>query len=219
LPRLPARLLLVALCTALTLVGSAQAEVTREAGYSATVDGYRGWFGSYQMAQLGTMWCVDHGLPPPDPGHGYRPVELTDHPAHVRRAMAWALARHGHDADRVAAAALMLVLHDLAGQRYPGGRLELERLGAERLDGFEGAGPLVLARARAMKSDALAHSRHEGPFRLTVESAAVRAGETGTMVARLTDRAGAGVAGISLHASSAPRRDRKSTRLNSSHNR
>gem|GEM_PF-2186019 len=185
-------------------VPRAAAEVVRLGGYSATVAGHRGWFGSYDMADLGTAWCVDHGIAAPDADFDYVPTGLADASPPDRTAMAWALGRYGFQPDRVTAAALMLVLHDLMGAAYPSGRLDIGRLTTGQLSGFEGAEQAVLARARAIKADALAHAHLRGPLtlRATVDTAhgAVRSGSPGVLVARLTDAAGAGVAGVELAA-------------------
>lgn len=185
----------------------AAAEVVRLGGFQATVAGHRGWFGSYDMAGLGTAWCVDHGIAAPDADFGYSPTTLAEASPPVRTAIAWAIGRHGAGLgpgtrpDRVTAAALTLVLHDLMGAAYPTGRLDVGRLGAGQLDGFEGDEQAVLARARAVKADALAHAHHRGPLTLsaTVDTTRgpPRPGRPGVLVARLTDAAGVGVAGWS----------------------
>lgn len=185
-------------------VPRAAAEVVRLGGFPATVAGHRGWFGSYDMAGLGTAWCVDHGIAAPDADFGYVPTGLADASPPVRTAMAWAVGRYGFQPDRVTAAALMLVLHDLMGAAYPSGQLDVGRLTAGQLSGFEGAEQAVLDRARAVKADALAHAHLRGPLtlRATVDTAhgTVRPGSPGVLVARLTDAAGAGVAGVELAA-------------------
>ncbi len=188
----------------------AAAEVVRLGGFQATVAGHRGWFGSYDMAGLGTAWCVDHGIAAPDADFGYSPTTLAEASPPVRTAIAWAIGRHGAGLgpgtrpDRVTAAALTLVLHDLMGAAYPTGRLDVGRLGAGQLDGFEGDEQAVLARARAVKADALAHAHHRGPLTLsaTVDTTRgpPRPGRPGVLVARLTDAAGVGVAGVELGA-------------------
>jgi Prealbumin-like fold domain len=203
--------------TAFTLGGSgrsvppAVAEVVRLGGFRATVDGHEGWFGTYEVGGIGTTWCVDHGIVAPDADFGYVPTELAEASLPTRTAMAWALGRHGtgldpgHVPDRVTAAAVMLVLHDLMGARYSSGRLDLGRLAAGQLRGFEGNEPGLLAQAEAIKADALGHAHLRGPLALnaTVEAAdggVVKAGRGGVLVARLTDAVGAGVAGVDLTA-------------------
>ena len=185
-------------------LGRAGAEVSRLAGFSATVDGYRGWFGSYAMAGLGTVWCVDHGIAAPDADYGYVRAELSDRPAPVRTAIAWALGSYGHRPDRVTSAALTLAIHDLMDAPYPSGRLELDRLTRARLAGFEGLEQAVLDRARAIEADALAHAHLRAPFHLSAHAGEVRPGQAGVLVARLVDAAGNGVAGVPLSATGAP---------------
>ena len=148
----------------------AGAEVVRGGGFSASVDGYRGWFGSYDMAGIGTVWCVDHGTPAPDADYGYVPTELSDRPPPVRGAIAWALGRHGHGPDRVTSAALTLAIHDLMDAPYPSGPLDVGRLTVASLSGFEGAEEEVLSRARAIKADGLAHAHLRGPFHLSART-------------------------------------------------
>jgi hypothetical protein len=183
-------------------VPRAAAEVVRLGGFPATVAGHRGWFGSYDMAGLGTAWCVDHGIAAPDADLGYVPTGLAEVSPPARTAMAWAVGRYGFQPDRVTAAALTLVLHDLMGAAYPSGRLDVGRLTTGQLSGFEGNEEAVLVRARAVKADALAHAHLRGPLTLstTVDTAQgpVRPGRPGVLVARLTDAAGAGVAGVEL---------------------
>ena len=174
----------------------AHAAAERQAGFWAVVDGYRGWFGTYAMGALGTAWCVDHDLPAPDPDYRYAPAPLGDKAPEVRQAMAWALGAHGPGADRVTAAALMLALHDLADAAYPSGPLRLDALDRGGLRDFEGLEDQVLARARTIKADALAHARLRRPLRLTARADEVRVGQTGTLVVRVADAAGAGVAGV-----------------------
>lgn len=186
-------------------VRPAGADVARLGGYSARVDGYQGWFGSYDMAGMGPAWCVDHGIAAPDADHRYLPTELAEALPATRTAMAWALGRHGNAPDRVTAAALTLVLHDLMGAPYPSGPLDLGRLGPAQLSGFDGRESDVLARARAIKADATAHSGLRGPLTLRatvsgVGGGSLRPGRDGVLVARLTDAVGAGVPGVELAA-------------------
>jgi len=185
-------------------VSRAAAEVVRLGGFPATVAGHRGWFGSYDMAGLGTAWCVDHGIAAPDADFGYVPTGLAEAPPPVRTAMAWAVGRHGFQPDRVTAAALTLVLHDLMGGIYPSGRLDVGRLTTGQLSGFEGSEEAVLARAQALKADALAHAHLRGPLalsaRVDTSHGSPRPGRPGVVVARLTDAAGVGVSGVELAA-------------------
>ncbi|MDQ3574599.1 MAG: SpaA isopeptide-forming pilin-related protein, partial [Actinomycetota bacterium] len=178
----------------------AGAAVVRVGGFSGTVHGHRGWFGSYDLAGIGTVWCVDHGIAAPDADHRYLPAELNQILPATRTAMAWTLGRHGHGPDRVTAAALTLVLHDLMGAPYPAGRLDVARLSASDLTGFEGDEQAVLSRARAMKREALAHGHLRGPLTLSARADAVRPERPGVLVARLTDSAGAAVPGVELAA-------------------
>ena len=179
---------------------SAGAEAARRHGFWASVDGYRGWFGSWALDGVGTVWCVDHGIAAPDAGYGYTPSELADRPQAARAAMAWALGRHGPGADGVTSAALTLVLHDLMEAPYPSGPLDVDRLQAGRLSGFGGLERDVLDRARAIKADGLAHAHLRGPLALTARAQPARPGRPGVLVARLTDAAGSGVAGVPLRA-------------------
>ncbi len=179
----------------------AAAEVTRLNGYAAIVDGWRSWYGSYGMGALGAAWCIDHGIRAPDPAFAYVPT-AADVPLETSRAIAWALGAHGRSPDRITAAALMLAVHDLMGARYPSGTLDVDQLTAERMSGFEGAEVAVLEQARRLKADALDHSHLEGPVSLqaAVVPAGLRPGEQGELDLHLTDRNGAGVGGVLLHA-------------------
>ena len=87
--------IIVAVAATRAWFSPAGAEVVRGGGFSASADGYRGWFGSYQMAGIGAVWCVDHGIPAPDSDYGYVPAVLSDRSPTVRSAIAWALGRHG----------------------------------------------------------------------------------------------------------------------------
>ena len=147
-------------------IRAAGATVDHRAGYAATVEGWTSWYGSYGMGDLGSTWCIDHGIPAPDPAYGYQPTAVADRAVATRQAMAWALGQYGPGADRVSAAALTLVLHDLAGAQYPHGRLDVDTLLLDQLAGFGGAERAVLDRARVIKRDAVAHSRLVPPIRL-----------------------------------------------------
>jgi hypothetical protein len=131
------------------------------------------------------------------------PTELSDQPPTVRRAVAWALGRHGFGPDRFTSAALTLAVHHLMGASYPSGRLDVDRLGAAALSGFEGNEEEVLSRARAIKTDALAHAHLRRPFRLSLHAQPVRPGQAGVLTARLTDAVGNGVSGVALLATAA----------------
>lgn len=183
----------------------AGAEVVHLGGFTATVDGHRGWYGGYDLAGVGAAWCVDHGIAAPDADYGYVPIELGEAAPPTRTAMAWALGRSGQHPDRLTASALTLVLHDLMEAPYPSGRLDVDELVPSRLSGFEGQEADVLARARAVKADAVAHAHLRGPLALALtaratDGGAVKPGGPGVLVARLSDAAGAGVAGIELAA-------------------
>lgn len=177
----------------------AAAAVEHSTGFSATVDGFRGWYGSYRLGDIGEVWCVDHGIPAPDAALGYEPATLDDRAPDTRRAIAWAVGRHGPGADRVTAAALMLVLHDLMGAAYPSGPLDVDRLSADRLSGFEGAGAEVLERARSIKADAVARAVLTAPLSLVAEADEVPATRTGTLRAMLRDGGGMPIAGVTVH--------------------
>lgn len=204
IPRsLPVVVLLSLLVAApLGLLGPAPragAAVEHATGFAATVDGYRSWYGSYRLGVAGEVWCIDHGIAAPDEALGYQPAALDAQAPETRRAIAWAAGHHGRAVDRVGAAALMLVLHDLMGATYPSGRLDVDRLDRSRLTGFEGLEDEVLARARAVKSDAVARAHLRGPFSLRVSLDEAPAGRSGTLHARLADATGAAVEGIRLH--------------------
>jgi hypothetical protein len=170
--------------------------VDRDLGYAASVDGFDSWFGSYGMGDLGPAWCIDHGSRAPDPAYGYAPVEVADQPLAVRTAVAWAIGGAGADAlesgARPAAAAVMLAVHDLMGAVYPSGPLDVDQLLPRALAGFEGDGADVLAMARAIKADALAHQSVRAPYDLTIT---VGAGE---ITVRLQDATGAAVGGAEV---------------------
>ena len=181
---------------------AASAEVEHGVGFSATVDGYRSWYGSYRLGELGEVWCVDHGIAAPDVVLGYEPTGLEDRAPETRRAVAWAVGRHGLGADRVTAAALMLVLHDLMGAVYPSGPLSVDRLAESDLVGFDLAAAEVLGRARAIKADAVARAALVGPLSMSVvtegEGVAV-AGRAGRLRATVVDAAGLPVPDVRVH--------------------
>jgi len=178
----------------------ASAAVEQGDGYAAVVDGYRGWFGNYHLGALGTVWCIDHGIHAPDADLAYVPVELTAQASDTRRAMASAVSSVGPTATRVESAALMLVLHDLMGARYPSGPMSVDRLVATDLAGFDGDEQAVIDAARAIKTDAVNHARFVGPISFDVLTSGVVAGQVGhlTLVAR--DAIGAPVSGVVVHA-------------------
>jgi len=174
--------------------GRAAAAVVHVSGFEATVDGFTSWYGSYGMGAIGTVWCIDHGIPAPDAAYGYVPTDLTDHTPDTRRALAWALGRYGGGADRITSAALTLDMHDLSGARYPSGPLNVNTLGVNRLSGFAGAEAAVLARAREVKADAVAHSHLVPPLQLKS-----RWDGPSAVVASVIDAQGAPVAGVAVH--------------------
>lgn len=174
----------------------AAAEVEHGSGFSATVDGFRGWYGSYRLGDIGEVWCVDHGIPAPDAALGYQPATLDDRAPDTRRAIASAVGRHGPGADRITAAALMLVLHDLMGAAYPTGPLDVDHLSADRLSGFDGAEAEVVERARSIKADAVERAVLTAPLTLVAEVDQVPATRTGSLRVTLRDGGGTPVAGV-----------------------
>lgn len=199
--------LAVALCAALAALGAgvlappppAGAAVERGQGFVAVVDGHRSWYGSYRLGDHGEVWCVDHGVPAPDVVLGYEPTTLDDRAPDTRRAIAWAVGRHGPNAEAVTAAALKLVLHDLMGARYPSGPLSVDRLAPGDLSGFGGREAEVVERARSIKADAVSRAHLTGPLVLTVDTETVPAGREGALTASLADVAGRPLAGVTLH--------------------
>lgn len=180
----------------------AGAAVEHGVGFRAVVDGYRSWYGSYRLGDLGEVWCVDHGIAAPDVVLGYEPTALEDRAPETRRAVAWAVGRHGSGADPVTAAAIMLVLHDLMGAVYPSGPLSVDRLAEGDLSGFGGSAADVLARARAIKADAVGRAGLVGPLSMTVvaegEGTGV-AGRAGTLRVAVVDASGQPLAGVGVH--------------------
>ena len=172
----------------------ALAAVTPRVGFAGTVLGWSSWYGSYDLGASGTGWCIDHGLAAPDPAFRYVPTVATDLSADQRAAMAWVVTSHGGTTDRVDAAAVMLVVHDLRGAAYPFGPMDVDRLGPTQLAGFQGHEADVIARARAIKAAGLAHRQLRGPFHLTVSPGPV-AGVTGPVTATVTDGGGHPVQG------------------------
>jgi hypothetical protein len=175
----------------------ALAAVVHRQGFEATVLGWTSWYGSYDMGPLGAAWCIDHGLHAPDPALGYVAVDPSDLSATTKAAMAWAVTKYGTGADAIGAAALMLTLHDLRGAVYPLGRLDVDRLAPSQLAGFGSHEAEVVARARSMKADAVAHDRLVAPLHLTL-SAGAPVGASGPVTVRLTDAAGAALAGVAV---------------------
>ena len=188
LPPFPSRSSLAALALALAAIAAALAAgvlgppapagaaVERGQGFVATVDGHRSWYGSYRLGDHGEVWCVDHGVPAPDVVLGYEPTTLDDRAPDTRRAIAWAVGRHGAGVDPVTAAALKLVLHDLMGARYPSGPLSVDRLAAADLEGFGGREAEVVERAQLIKADAVARAHLTAPLVLTAAAEPVSAG-------------------------------------------
>ena len=190
-----AALVAIALLLAVRSPTPATAAVTPLYGYRATVDGFTSWYGSYGMAGLGTGWCIDHGSRAPDPAFAYRPADLSAVPLRTRTAMAWVLGRHASGTDRVRHAAVMLVLHDLMGARYPSGPLDVDRLPVARLAGFAGREAAVLDEARRLKADGRRHAHLRGPLRLGVRLGSPGAERVSITVTAL-DAGGRPVAGL-----------------------
>jgi hypothetical protein len=180
----------------------AGAAVHHVRGYEATVLGFTSWYGSYDLGGLGVAWCIDHGIAAPDPALGYAATSVADASADTRAALAWLFGAHGNDPDRVTSAALMLVAHDVMGARYTFGRLDVDTLTPAQTFGFGADTGAVLARARALKADALAHRHLRPPYVLTVDplDPAAPPGAELLVVARLTDGAGTALGGVVLHA-------------------
>jgi hypothetical protein len=176
-----------ALLAPATRARPAMAAVVHRSGYEATVLGWTSWYGSYDMGPLGPGWCIDHGLRAPDPALGYRPTTAADLRPDTRAAMAWAVTKYGGGSPDQSVA-LMLVLHDLRGATYPFGRLDVDTLGPGELSGFAGHEAAVVASARAIKSDAVAHRSRRGPLELSV--ALTRNASVGVVTATLTDAVG-----------------------------
>ncbi len=203
----PSRRLVTLLLVASTLLvgdvlfGSpARAEVVHGTGYEATVLGWTSWYGSYSLAQVGEVWCIDHGLRAPDATLGYRPSAPPAIADSDRTAMAWVLGRYGTSPPPVDAAAIMLVLHHLNGAVYPYGRLDVDRLAPAQLAGFGGAETAVLHRAQSMLADGRAHGALRGPLALSISMPShVTSGSAVTASITLRDRVGHGVGGIAVH--------------------
>ncbi|KAA0233817.1 MAG: hypothetical protein EDR02_12065 [Actinobacteria bacterium] len=176
----------------------AHATVTPLAGFRGSVDGYEGWFGSYHLGDLGPAWCIDHGIAGPDPAFGYLPSSPTEVSAEVRAAMSWIVARWSRPDDAVTSAAMVLALHDLMDARYPSGPLEVFALTPADLEGFGGNGARVIASARILELDGLAHRHLRGPFQLSARAIGVPAGFPGTLVVTATDANGAPIRGAVL---------------------
>lgn len=190
--------LIAATVLLVTAPGPADAAVTHQYGYQATVLGFTSWYGSYGMGPLGLAWCIDHGIRAPDPVYRYVAADMSSVPLEARTAMAWVVGRWGNGNDRTTHAALMLVLHDLMGARYPRGRLDVDQLTPAELAGFEGRESEVLARARMMKADGTAHRGLRGALYLTLQLAPLDS--DGDTVVRLTvrDDAGQAVPGVPI---------------------
>jgi hypothetical protein len=175
----------------------ARAEVVHQQGYEATVLGWTSWYGSYSLAGLGQAWCIDHGLRAPDADLGYAPAGPPGVPATTRTAMAWLVSTAGRAPNRLDAAAIMLVLHDLVGAIYPGGRPDLRHLTPAQFAGFGGEEAALLDRARTLEVDALAHGGLVGPLRLRVRlPARLLPNERGAAVAQLSDQVGHPLGGV-----------------------
>lgn len=197
------------LAAALVVVGAARvgpraapaaAAVVHGDGYRATVHGFTSWYGSYQLAGIGTAWCIDHGIRAPDADLAYAPTDLAEVPAATKVALGWMFGRWGTEPDRVTGAALMLAAHDLMGATYPYGELDLASFGVDRLAGFGGDEAAVLARGHELVADALAHADLRPPWALELTADEPAPGATGVLTARLT-AGGVPAVGIDLRAS------------------
>jgi hypothetical protein len=177
----------------------AVATVTKQLGFEATVLGHEGWYGSYDMADLGTGWCIDHGIAAPDPDLGYVPDAVVDVDQATQTAMAWAAGRVGAPDDAVESAALMLVLHDLRDAAYPGGELDVDTVAIGDLVGFGGDEQAVIDRAGLIKADALAHAHLEAPYIAWVEAEPADPGQPSEVSVHVTDGNGAPVVGLPMH--------------------
>ncbi len=170
----------------------AHAAVQHQAGFRATVAGWTSWYGSYGLGAAGTGFCIDHGLRAPDAALQYRPVSVAGHSPAALAAVAWIVNSYGRTTDPVEAAALLLAVHDLMDARYPTGVLRVARLTVADTAGFGAAAPVLLARARTLRADGVAHAGLRPPLALRVTVGVAGA------VARLTDAAGTGVAGMAV---------------------
>lgn len=79
----------------------AEAAVVHHEGFDATVLGAPSWYGSYALAEVGPVWCIDKGLAAPDADLAYARTEVDDLSADTRTAVAVAGARLtlAYDAD------------------------------------------------------------------------------------------------------------------------
>lgn len=145
----------------------AEAAVQPGHGFNGTVLGWTSWYGTYQLAGIGTVWCIDHGSHAPDAAFGYRRT-TAGLPSTAITAMSWIAGRYGGSPDPIDDAAVMLALHDLRGAVYPYGPLDLAHLQPSNLAGFGGQADRVLERARGIKAEALAHAGLTWPLRLSV---------------------------------------------------
>ncbi len=176
----------------------ARAEVVHQQGYEATVLGWTSWYGSYSLAGLGQAWCIDHGLRAPDAASA-TPPRARRRARHHAHGHGLARGHHGPAPSRLDAAAIMLVLHDLVGAAYPGGRLDLRHLTPAQLAGFDGQEAALLDRARALEADALAHGNLVGPLRLRVRlPARLLPNERGAAVAQVSDQVGHPLGGVAV---------------------
>lgn len=177
----------------------ADAQVVHGLGFEATVAGWTSWYGSYELAGVGSVWCIDHGLHAPDAAFGYRPTAPPAISPESRTAMAWILGRHGSSPDPVDAAAIMLALHDLNGAIYPQGPLRVDQLGPGQFAGFAGAEAAFRDRAVRFVAEGRAHASLQGSISLSLEASdTVRPGAPFDVTARLQDTAGRAVAGESV---------------------
>lgn len=179
----------------------AGAEVRHGAGFRATVDGWTAWYGTFEVAPLGPVLSVDHAAAPPDGALLYVPVSL-DLGAEESTQLAWLLgAAAPAFGDPVTASAAALAVQDLRRARFPAGRLDIDALDPRQLSGFDGHEAAVLARARSMKADAIAHRALRSPLRLEIEPAQPGVGERWV---RLLDAAGQPITGIAITVPSDP---------------
>lgn len=174
-------------------IGSASAAVVDAVGLDGTVLGWSSWYGSYTVAGIGTGFCLDHGKLAPDSAYNYRLAATIGGTTGAE--LAYVARTYGATRDAVTAAATNLVIHDLQNAVYPYGALNVMTLQPSQVAGFNGEGTKVIARARAIMSDTLAHYLI-GPYHLSLLTpSSVSATRTVPVSVSLLDGRGTAIVG------------------------
>lgn len=174
-------------------IGSASAAVVEAAGLNGTVLGWSSWYGSYTVAGVGTGFCLDHAKLAPDSAYSYKLAATIAGTTGAE--LAYVARTYGATRDALTAAATNLVIHDLQNAVYPYGALNVMTLQPSQVAGFNGQASKLIARARAIMADTIAHYLI-GPYHLSlVTPTSVSATLTVPVSLSLLDGRGTPIAG------------------------